>query len=75
MNSSFGKLNWKDFGKGLLVAVGGSIVTALIPILNSGRLPTIAEFKLIGIAAIAFGGTYLLKNWVTNSNGQLGKKE
>jgi len=75
MNSTFLKLNLKDLGKGVLVAIGTAVLTAVIPLLQTGKLPNIEELRVVGVSAIAAGLVYLLKNLFTNSDGELAKKE
>jgi hypothetical protein len=74
-NSSFLKLNWQDYAKGLIVAVGTTVLTALMTSLNSGHLPQGKEWAGIGTAAISAAVAYLLKNLFTNSDGTIGGKE
>jgi hypothetical protein len=69
------KINLLDLGKGLLVAAIAAIGTALLPILESGALPTLANLQAAGIAGLTAGIAYLLKNLFTNSSGTLLKKE
>ena len=76
MNSKFLNLGKNDFIKGLLVAIGTAALTALLNIVNTGILPkTWADFKTVVIASIAAIITYLLKNLMTNSTGDIGKPE
>ena len=72
MNAPFGSLNLRDWLKGLYMAVIAAIGASLIPIINSGRLPTIVELKGIGITALVFAIGYLVKNLVGNSQGGIG---
>lgn len=61
-----GKLQARDFLKGLLVAAGTAILSLLIPVLDSGHLPaTWVEWKPILIAGVAAAATYLAKNFFT----------
>ncbi len=73
--SKFLRLGKHDFIKGLLVAIGTAALTALLNIVNTGQLPrTWPELKPVAIASISAVLTYLLKNLVTNSQGQIGKE-
>lgn len=57
------KLNWLDAGKGLLVAVGGAVITLVQNSLQSGSLTF--DWKAIGSVALAAGLSYLAKNFFT----------
>jgi hypothetical protein len=74
-NSKFLTLGMNDFIKGILMAIGTAILTAIYPIIQSGVLPTWPELKVILLSGLAAGITYLLKNLLTNSNGNLAKLE
>lgn len=73
--SSFLKLGIPDILKGFVVAVFTAVITALIPILQGGGFPD--GPTLIGIlwTSLAAGLAYLLKNFLTNSSGELFKPE
>lgn len=74
--SKFLKLQWWDVVKGALVAGVTTLITALIMILNNGEIPlTMAEWKPILIAALASFLGYILKNWLTNNEGKIGKPD
>lgn len=80
MNSLFGKLNSSDFLKGLLMTVLTSVLTGVITVLNNylstgAGLPDVKGWETIGLAGVAAGVAYLLKNLSTNSQGQLLTKE
>lgn len=74
MNSSFLNLNLNDLLKGVLVAVLTVLVGSLLPLLESGSLPTLAEFGGIAKAAGIAGVAYLLKNLLTGVTGTFLKK-
>jgi len=73
LQSSFFKINLLDFVKGLILAVLTSVVTIIQTTLENSSL-TFA-WKLIGITAISSAIGYLIKNLLTNSEGQFLKKE
>lgn len=75
MNSTFGKINLKDLGKGFLVAVFTAVIFGVNESLQSGVLPDMAKMKSIGIVALSAGLAYLSKNIFSNSNGEVFKKE
>ena len=68
--SEFLKLNWRDVLRGAIVMAGTAVLIAILPILESGSLPTVGELKVIGIAAASSGIAYFLKNLFTNSEGE-----
>ncbi len=71
MNSNFFSLNWLDLGKGLLVAVIGSILTAVYQAIQAGQLTwTWAFFQPIVLTGVAAGIAYLIKNFFSNSAGE-----
>ena len=74
-NSSFGKLNLRDLINGLVVAFLTASLTGLVQILDSGVLPSLAELKSAGLAGVVASLAYLLKNLVTNSQGEVAKVE
>lgn len=74
MNSSFLNLNLNDLLKGVIVAVLTVIVGSLVPLLDSGSLPTWSEFLSIAKAAGVAGVAYLLKNLLTGVTGSFLKK-
>jgi len=61
--SSLFSLDLKDLGKGLLVAVGGAVISAAQSTLQTGA-PTF-NWKNIGGVALAAGLSYLAKNFFT----------
>jgi len=71
--SSFLKLNLQDLLKGFIVAALAAIGTALIPLLDAGTLPTLAQ--LGAATGLAAGLAYLAKNLFTNSDGEVAKTE
>lgn len=74
-NSVFGKLNVRDLINGLVVAFLTASLTGLIATLESGALPTVDELKTAGLSGLVAALAYLLKNLVTNSQGEVGKTE
>jgi len=74
-NSPFGKLNLRDLINGLVVAFLTASLTGLVQILDSGVLPSLAELKSAGLAGVVASLAYLIKNLVTNSQGEMAKVE
>lgn len=62
-------LNWADLGKGVVMAILGAFLTSIYAIFQAGALPTLADLHVAGIAAAITGGSYLLKNLLTNNEG------
>lgn len=75
MKSELFKLNWKDALKGCVVAVLSAGLTAVVTVLQSGAFPTTADWKNIAMVAVTAGASYILKNFLTNSNDQMLKKD
>lgn len=75
MKSKFLTLDTKDAVNGFLVAFLSAALTAVLATLDSGTLPTLAELKSAGIIGLTAGLSYLIKNVLTNSNGDLVKAE
>lgn len=73
--SKFLGLNWQDALKGLIVAVFTAFLTALIPMLEAGTWPSKPQLLQAAIAGVTAAAAYLLKNVLTNSQGQIAKSE
>jgi len=73
--AKFGTLVWTDFVKAAFTAVLTAVLSALVPILQSGAIPTAAQLKTIALAGIAAGVAYLAKNLLTNSKDELLRTE
>jgi hypothetical protein len=72
--SKFLTLDRVDIIKGAIVAAGTAVGASLIGILNAGAFPSQSDLRSAGIAAASALIAYLLKNLVTNSNGDIGRK-
>lgn len=75
MKSKFLSLDTKDAINGFVVAFLSAALTAVLATLDSGALPTLTEVKSAGIIGLTAGLSYLIKNVLTNSNGELIKSE
>lgn len=73
MKSKFLSLERKDAIKALALSVLTSVLAFIQISLEAGQLEF--DFKKIGTIALAATGAYILKNWLTNSNDELFKKE
>lgn len=63
--SAFMTLNFQDLGKGAIVAAVTVLLGSLYPLVSGGHIPTLAEFKTIGLGALLAGVSYLIKNLFT----------
>ncbi|MGA7720831.1 MAG: hypothetical protein WCA84_06610 [Ignavibacteriaceae bacterium] len=68
-------INGLDVLKGFLVAAGTVIITGIYTSLQNGALPTVAVLEQLGTAGLSGGIAYLLKNFFTNSTGQIAAAE
>jgi hypothetical protein len=75
MKSKLFSVNWKDGVRGLFLSVMTSAGIALQQVLNSGLIPDKASLRGAGIAGIAAGLAYIIKNFLTNSNDEMLKVE
>lgn len=67
-------LNIQDLAKGLIVTMLTSVLTIAYQTVSAGSLTF--DWKAIGLAALTSGLAYLMKNLLTNSEGQfLGKEK
>ena len=73
MKSSLFNLNTKDFVKGLFVAVFTSVITIVYTSVSAGELEF--DWKTISTTALTSALAYIMKNFVTNSNDELLKKD
>jgi hypothetical protein len=68
--SKFFSLDWKDFFKGLVVAVFSAFITFLYEAIQAGEFWNLETLKKGGLVAVAALLAYLLKNLLTNSTGE-----
>jgi hypothetical protein len=61
--SALFSLDLKDLSKGLLVAIGGAIITAIQTTIQAGSLAI--NWHSVGTVALAAGLSYLAKNFLT----------
>jgi hypothetical protein len=73
MNSPFLNIDLNDLGKGLILAVLTSVLTIVYNTVQAGSLTF--DWKLIATTAITTALGYLLKNFLTNSQGETFKAE
>jgi len=68
-------LNISDFTKGFAVAVIAALLTGVQQYASAGTVPTWVQLKTIGLVALGAGVSYIIKNFLTNSEGALLKAE
>ena len=71
MKSKFLTLNWKDFSRGLLIAVLTAVLTGVINLLDTGAVFTWLTLKPVLIAGVSAALSYLLKCLATNSRDRM----
>lgn len=74
-NAKLFSLNLNDLVKGFVVAFLTVVVSGVYSGLESGTLPTLNELKTLTLLGLASGASYLLKNFLTNSDDKLLKPE
>jgi hypothetical protein len=57
----------KEILHGAVVAIGGAVSAVIVPVLNSGTLPTGSQLKSAGVIGIGAGLAYLIKNLLLGS--------
>jgi hypothetical protein len=73
MKSSLFSLQTKDFVKGLFIAVLTSVLTIIYTSVSAGHLEF--DVKTITTTALTSALAYIMKNFVTNSNDEILKKD
>jgi hypothetical protein len=73
--SNFLNLDLQDLTKGFVVAFLSAALTGLVAILETSQLPQVSDIKAAAIVGLTAGLSYLLKNVLTNSQGQMLKKD
>jgi VIT1/CCC1 family predicted Fe2+/Mn2+ transporter len=73
--SAFLNLNWKDFIKGLVVAVISAVITFVYETIQSGTLFQAGSLKAVGLVALTACLAYIIKNLLTNVQGELFKAD
>lgn len=73
MKSGFASLNVQDFFKGLIIAVITALVTFLYNTMDSGEL--VFNWKQIITTSLTAALAYIIKNYLSNSDGGFLKKE
>lgn len=68
-NSKLFNVNWKDFLKGLVLAIGTPLIYLVQEMIPNWPLNPIEKAALSALVA------YLIKNFFTNNEGQIAKKD
>jgi hypothetical protein len=71
MKSNFLTINWKDFFQGLLLSVLTSVVTGFYELLKTGAALDWTTIKPVILAGVTMGIGWILKNFLTNSDGKI----
>lgn len=64
MKSTLYTINWKDFGRGLIIAVGTAIFPIIMQSLNQNEL--VFNWKLIATTGLGAFITYMTKSFFTD---------
>jgi len=73
--SEFGKLKTFDFWKGLIVAMLTAGITSLGSIIESATSFEAFNWQGVVLAAVGAFVAYIIKQFITNSEGEILKKE
>lgn len=68
-------LNWHDIANSMLMLIGTSILAGIAGSLNQGVLPNTEQLGSYIALGLSAGITYLIKQWNTNTDGSVFKKE
>jgi hypothetical protein len=69
MKSRFNRLNAKDLSKGTIMTIGTTLIGLASTSVVNGVFPALADFINMGKVGLLSGAVYLVKNFLTNSNG------
>jgi hypothetical protein len=69
--SNFLSLNLRDFFKGLVLAVITAVMTSAYELLQAGTLFDKESLKKVGMVALAALLAYIIKNFFSNSKGEI----
>lgn len=75
MKSKILSLKYRDLFKGFVVSMITVLITSLYNIIKEGNFPNLSDWKMIGATALTAGLSYLIKNFCTNSEGEILKRE
>ena len=64
------RLNKKDLIKSIQLIIISSVIPSIGVILDSGRLPSLSEFRNILLVGFVAWTAYIVKNFLTNSKDE-----
>lgn len=73
--SKFGQVNLRDAINGFLMLIFAATINGIIQSLDAGHLPTIEQIKADAMIGFTAGLSYLIKNLLQNSKGEVFKKD
>lgn len=68
-------LSWKDVLHGFITAFLAASLVGAIEVMKEGKLPTLEHLRTQVIIGLYGGVAYLVKKFLTNSEGKILKKE
>lgn len=68
-------ISWRDVAHGFITAFLSAALTGVMTCLGTGHLPTLPELQAQVLIGLSAGLAYLLKKFITNSEGKIGKPE
>ncbi|MEN6421279.1 MAG: hypothetical protein ABFD76_04970 [Smithella sp.] len=74
IKSAFGKINYKDIRRALGLGISAAL-TYFFSMMAFGMTPNIDTLQSTGMVFLGSAGTYLTKNWLTNSADEFLKPE
>ena len=75
MNSEFLKLKSADFWKGLVMAILTAVINSVYQLLSTATDFKSFNWQFVGVSAATAFVAYIMKNFFSNSNGKILKKE
>lgn len=73
--SKFGAINIRDAVNGFLITFLTASLNGIVQTLDAGHLPTIEQIKADAMIGFTAGLSYLIKNLLQNSKGEVFKKD
>lgn len=73
--SEYLKLHWRDVLKSFVMAFLSALIAGASLLLQKQDLPTLFDIKILVTSSLSAAFAYIIKNLITNSKGQLLKKE
>lgn len=73
--SEYLKLHWRDVLKSFVMAFLSAVIAGASLLLQKQDIPNWLDIKILITSSLSAAFAYIIKNLVTNSKGQLLKKE